>query len=119
MVNSNSMSDIEITQFNAKFTQYQGNQQGTSVRALLQNVLSNNITQDDDDRKVSVTGSVEMDKNATSAPLAGISTGETYTVSIIYGTSGSANAGLVTEIKIVRKSNVGIGNGSGYGNTNK
>ena len=36
IVNSNSMSDVEITQFNAQFTQYQGTQSGTSVRALLQ-----------------------------------------------------------------------------------
>ena len=103
IVNSNSMSDVEITQFNAQFTQYQGTQSGTSVRALLQEVLSNNMTQDDDDRKVSVTGAVTMDKNASSAPINSITTGGSYTVTCNYGTSGAANAGLVTSITITKR----------------
>ncbi len=100
IVNSNSMSDVEITQFNAQFTQYQGTQSGTSVRALLQEVLSNNMTQDDDDRKVEVTGAVTMGKNASSAPINSITTGGSYSVTCNYGTSGAANAGLVTSISI-------------------
>ena len=103
IVNSNSMSDVEITQFNAQFTQYQGTQSGTSVRALLQEVLSNNMTQDDDDRKVSVNGAVTMDKNASSAPINSITTGGSYTVTCNYGTSGAANAGLVTSITITKR----------------
>ena len=103
IVNSNSMSDVEITQFNAQFTQYQGTQSGTSVRALLQEVLSNNMTQDDDDRKVSVTGAVTMDENASSAPINSITTGGSYTVTCVYGTSGAANAGLVTSITITKR----------------
>ena len=103
IVNSNSMSDVEITQFNAQFTQYQGKQSGTTVRALLQEVLSNNMTQDDDDRKVGVTGAVTMDKNASTAPIEQIPTGATYEVICTYGTSGAANAGLVTSISITKK----------------
>ncbi len=103
IVNSNSMSDVEITQFNAQFTQYQGTQSGTSVRSLLQEVLSNNMTQDDDDRKVEVTGDVTMGKNATSAPINNVTTGGSYTVECSYGASGSANAGLVTTIKITKR----------------
>ena len=103
IVNSNSMSDVEITQFNAQFTQYQGTQSGTSVRALLQEVLSNNMTQDDDNRKVEVTGAVTMGKNASSAPINSITTGGSYTVTCNYGTSGAANAGLVTSINITKR----------------
>jgi len=104
IVNSNSMSDVEITQFNAQFTQYQGTQQsGTTVRALLQEVLSNNMTQDDEDRKVSVNGTITMDKNASTAPIDKISTGGTYSVTCNFGTSGAANAGLVTSITINKK----------------
>ena len=103
IVNSNSMSDVEITQFNAQFTQYQGTQSGTTVRALLQEVLSNNMTQDDVDRKVEVTGAVTMDKNASSAPINSITTGGSYTVTCNYGTSGAANAGLVTSITITKR----------------
>ena len=54
VVNSNSMSDVEITQFNSKFTQYQGKQSGSNVRTLIQDVLSNNVTQDDDSRRIQV-----------------------------------------------------------------
>ena len=103
IVNSNSMSDVEITQFNAQFTQYQGTQSGTSVRSLLQEVLSNNMTQDDNDRKVEVTGDVTMGKNATSAPINNVTTGGSYTVTCNYGTSGAANAGLVTSITITKR----------------
>ena len=103
IVNSNSMSDVEITQFNAQFTQYQGTQSGTTVRALLQEVLSNNMTQDDDNRRVEVTGAVSMGKSATSAPINSITTGGSYTVTCSYGTSGAANAGLVTSINITKK----------------
>ena len=102
IVNSNSMSDVEITQFNAQFTQYQGTQSGTSVRALLQEVLSNNMTQDDDNRKVEVSldDKTIMTKSASSAPINSITTGGSYSVTCNYGTSGAANAGLVTSISI-------------------
>ncbi len=103
IVNSNSMSDVEITQFNAQFTQYQGTQSGTTVRALLQEVLSNNMTQDDDGRKVSVNGDITMAATASSAPINSVTTGGSYTVTCNYGTSGAANAGLVTSITINKR----------------
>ena len=105
IVNSNSMSDVEITQFNAQFTQYQGTQSGSTVRALLQEVLSNNLTQDDDDRKVSVNGNagVTITASTSSVDMEKISTGGSYTVTCSYGTSGAANAGLVTSIKIDKR----------------
>ena len=101
IVNNNTMSDVEITQFNSQFTQYEGTRSGTTVRSLLQEVLSNNLTQDDDGKKVTVTGAVTMDKTSTSAPTSSITTGGTYTVTCVYGTSG-ATAGLVTSITITK-----------------
>ncbi len=103
IVNNNSMNDVEITQFNSRFTQYQGKQKGTTVRALLQEVLSNNMTQDDDDKKVTVSGAVTMQKTTTTAPINSITTGGTYEIGFVYGTSGTANAGLVSEITITKK----------------
>ena len=105
IVNSNSMSDVEITQFNAQFTQYQGTQSGSTVRALLQEVLSNNLTQDDDDRKVTVDGSagVSITTSTSSVDMEKITTGGSYTVTCAYGASGSANAGLVTKITINKR----------------
>ena len=113
VVNSNSMSDVEITQFNSKFTQYQGKQSGSNVRTLIQDVLSNNVTQDDDSRRIQVyytsgttTNKLILDKTSASvvqADMDAITTAGTYTVSIGYGTSGSANAGLVDTITITKK----------------
>ena len=43
IANGNAMSEVEITQFNTQFTQYEGRQSGTTVRSLLQKVISNNL----------------------------------------------------------------------------
>ena len=113
VVNSNSMSDVEITQFNSKFTQYQGKQSGNNVRTLIQDVISNNVTQDDASRQIQVyytggsaTNKLILDKTSASVAqddMDAITTAGTYTVKIEYGTSGSANAGLVTKITITKK----------------
>lgn len=104
VVNNNAMSDVERQNFNTKFTQYEGTQRGTTVRSLLQAVLSNNLSQDDNDRKVVVTldGKSFMDEKSTSAPTDKISTGATYEVSFTYGSSGG-NTGLVDTISIVKQ----------------
>lgn len=103
VVNKNAMSEVEITQFNQKFTQYEGTSvRGATVRSMMQSVLSNNLSVDDDDRKVAITGAASMDKNANSAPLSSISTGAVYEVECTYGSSGG-NKGLVTSIKITKK----------------
>ena len=101
VINNNAMSDVEMQQFNQKFTQYEGKQRGVTVRSLLQTVLSNNTSADNDDRKVSVDGNagISMTIEDTSAPTSDVETGETYDISFNYGESGG-NAGLVTEIII-------------------
>ena len=105
VVNDNAMSQVEITQFNTQFTQYQGTQRGSAVRSLFQEVLSNNVSQDDDARRVAidataVDSSIKLDKGDSSIPdLTKIATGASYTVTISYGSSGS-NAGLVDKITI-------------------
>ena len=105
VVNSNAMSEVERSNFNQKFTQYEGPAvRGTTVRALLQAVLSNNMSADSDDRKitVSIDGKTEdatMSTSATSAPTDKINTGSSYDVECVYGTTGG-NQGLVTQIKV-------------------
>ena len=56
VVNNNSMSEMDISSFNTRFTQYQGNNvRGAQVNSLLEQVRNNNITyQDDSSRQVSV-----------------------------------------------------------------
>ena len=70
----------------------------------MQAVLSNNLSQDDDDRKVVVTldGKSIMTEASTSAPTSEISTGATYGISFVYGSTGG-NTGLVDTINIVKK----------------
>ena len=103
VVNSNSMSEVERQNFNQKFIQYDGTAvRGSTVRALLQAVLSNNLSADSDDRRVTVNGgrgTLSMSKNATSAPTEDVKTGSSYTVKCEYGSTGG-NTGLVTNIVI-------------------
>lgn len=91
------MSEVEMSAFNSKFTQYEGGQRGTSVRNLLQMILSNNIAETDENRKVEVSGVVTMTKDDTEAPIDEINTSSTYHVEIQY------NEGLVSEIVITKQ----------------
>jgi len=105
VVNNNAMSEVEIAQFNSKFTQYEGNSvRGATVNALLQAVLANNVSQDSDDRKIYVDGNATgfMSNTDTKLPEALAQSGSTYTVKCSYGDSG-ATKGLVTKITINKK----------------
>lgn len=104
VVNNNAMSEVERQNFNSKFTQYEGDSvRGTTVRALLQAVLSNNLSADSDDRRITVnTGSgsgIVMATDSTSAPTDQVKTGSSYKVKCNYSSSGG-NTGLVTDITI-------------------
>lgn len=103
VVNNNAMSDVEIQQFNQKFTQYEGTRvRGATVNSMLQTILANNTSADDDNRKVSVSGAITMDKTSTSLPATKANTGAIYEVTCEYGTTGG-NTGLVTNIKVTKK----------------
>ncbi len=58
VVDSNSMSELEITQFNSKFISYMGpNVRGAQVNSLLNQVIQNNVTnQTDTSRQITVSG---------------------------------------------------------------
>ena len=98
VVNNNAMSEVEVQQFNQKFTQYEGGRvRGATVNSMLQSVLSNNISQDGD-RKVKVTGAVQLGIDATQITDKAL-TGKTYDVKCVYSTKGG-NTGLVNEIVV-------------------
>ena len=90
VVNNNSMSEVDISSFNTRFTQYQGNNiRGAQVNSLLEQVRTNNVTyQDDSSRQVSVNVTASNWQSGTkpSGNIAGNSsystalTGETYKV---------------------------------------
>lgn len=103
VINNSSMTQVEVTQFNTQFTQFEGKQRGSVIKSLYQTVLSNNVAQDSADRQVQIVCSItgNLDKNATALPdnISKIATGSSYDVKITYGT-GKGNAGLVDKITI-------------------
>ncbi len=96
-INESSMSEVEMSTFNSKFTQYEGVQSGTTVKSLLQTILSNNMVGTDENRKVEVSGVVTMTKDDTEAPTGEINSGSRYNVEIQY------NEGLVSEVVITEQ----------------
>ncbi len=103
VVNNNAMSEVEVTQFNAKFTQYEGkNLSGAQVNSMLQVVLAHNLAQDTDtegnsDRQVAVVAGndsgVSLAKNATTITNRA-KTSSSYTVTCSY------TNGLVSSITV-------------------
>ncbi len=106
VLNSNSMSEVDISTFNSKFTQFAGNNvRGAQVNSLLDQIQNNNVTyQDDTTRQVSVkvtagtwNGTDKPDgKINGSKSYDGASTGTTYKVT--YTTN--SKTGLVDVITI-------------------
>ena len=100
VVNNNAMSEVEVQQFNQKFTQYEGDRvRGATVNSMLQTVLSNNISQDGD-RKVSVTlDSKDILSTTATSISTRATTGKTYKVKCDYSAKGG-NTGLVNKIEV-------------------
>ena len=99
VVNNNAMSEVDISSFNSKFTQYEGtNVRGAQVKALLQQIATNNVTyQDDTTRQESVTFGGTDKQKITNASAAGtVNTGKTYTVS----STTDAKTGLINRVTI-------------------
>ena len=64
VVNNNAVGEVDISTFNNKFTQYEGDRvRGAQVNALLQQIQSNNITYKADGNSRQV--SVKVDNNAS------------------------------------------------------
>lgn len=103
VINENAMSDLEIQQFNQKFTQYEGERvRGATVNSMLQTVLANNVSADTDDRRVEVVSAgsegITLTKGATNI-TGRAKTGATYKVTCTNGES-KGNKGLVTTITV-------------------
>lgn len=93
-------NQIEMQEFNMKFTQYEGDRvRGATVNSLIQSVVANNMLADDESRKVSVNGAITLDKNDTELPEKRADTGHTYKVRCTYGTTEDSK-GLVTSITV-------------------
>ena len=107
VVNNNSMSEVDISSFNTRFTQYQGNNiRGAQVNSLLEQVRNNNVTyQDDSSRQVSISVTASNWQTSGTKPSGNIAgnssfskalTGETYKVECTM----DEDTGLVNKITI-------------------
>ena len=108
VVNNNAVGEVDISTFNNKFTQYEGDRvRGAQVNALLQQIQSNNITYKADGNSRQV--SVKVDSNASwqsgpkpdgaidgSTAYVKANTGSVYNVTI--DTNGTT--GLVDKVTI-------------------
>lgn len=106
VVNNNAMSEVEISSFNQKFTQYEGsNIRGAQVNSLLTQIQQNNVTyKEDATKQVSVTVSATTWQTGTkptgkidgSTAIVKANTGATYKVT----SKTSAKTGLIETITI-------------------
>lgn len=101
-----SMGQQEIQAFNAPFTQYEGTQRGTNVRAIIQNIISSNSANQAEDGKLvsldilgeAINASTdELNTNKMSASKSKINTGKTYEVVLEYEKSGLVNKVVIKE----------------------
>ena len=101
VVNTNSMSEVEINSFNQRFTQYEGtNIRGAQVNALLNQIQMNNVTyQEDTTRQVSVT-----------VNAATWQTGTKPTGKIVNGGYAKANTGATYKVVCNTDSKTGLVN---------
>lgn len=104
VVNNNSMSEVEISTFNQKFTQYEGtNVKGSQVNALLSAIVQSNVSNQEDSSKeisVVVTATNWQTGSAVSGTIKDIKskaqTGRTYNVSFHY----NDKTGLIDTVTI-------------------
>jgi len=109
VINSNAMSELEMQQFNTKFTQFEGSAvRGATVRSMMETVLTSNLAQDDTSRQIEIiltngnkTLLAKNDTGITTANKNEIKTGATYKVQCERGNSGSSK-GLVNKINITK-----------------
>ena len=96
VVNNNSMTEVDVSTFNSKFEQYLGsNVRGAQVNALINTVNTNNMSQDDTSKKVTVKGNTTKTEQASDYKK-DYKTGSTYKVTVTKNTKG----GLISEITI-------------------
>ena len=112
VVNNNAMNEVDISTFNNKFTQYEGtNVRGAQVKALVQQVVTNNISNSEDSSRqvsVNIDGTQTDTPTSASSLTKQISTGKTYTVEA--NTAPNSKTGLIGVVKITENTTGTKGN---------
>lgn len=117
-IQSANMSQQEITTYNSEFIKYEGTQNGSNVKALLQTIRSHNSVNADEISKcitvvqndTGIDNVIEADEAGSSTAqindiLASTYSGVQYTVKF-----GYTNSGLIKKISIVKKVTTTTGN---------
>ena len=94
-----SLKDAEINSFNSKFKKYEGDDiTGSAVNTLIRIVLDNNKEQKEQDKKVEITGNIELKTTEKQMPEKEADIGKTYKVVLNYDeTTGFINTINITE----------------------
>ena len=105
VVNNNAMSEVEISSFNQKFTQFEGtNVKGSQVNSLLTQIVQNNVAnQEDKSKQVKIEvsssnwqGNVPEKDSVPVNSTTKAQSGKTYKVTCELNNK----TGLVTKVKI-------------------
>ncbi len=84
-VTNSGMTEAELTAFNNKFLKYEGQQKGTMVKSMMQDVMANNANASDGHTvTVTLNGTAITDTSS-------IQTKKTYTVKMQYGDDNKGN----------------------------
>ena len=88
LVRNNGMSQAQKISFNQRFTQYEGEQKGSAVRALMQEVQAANSDANNQDAGINITVKLSGTKITSTSSI--LST-KTYKVAVTYGDNGFVN----------------------------
>lgn len=93
-ISNSGMSQAEVNAFNNKFVKYEGQQKGSVVRSLLQEVVASNNDENLKNDGVAIT--IEGNSGATATSSSGIVNTKKYNILI----TGYDTKGRVNKIKI-------------------
>ena len=98
-LDDSQMTEIEIQQFNSRFTQYEGeNATGTQVKSLLQQVISSNANEEDKEANRIVTLNLNGEQeNDTTKVSSKIVNSHRYKIYYEYNNDGCVNKVIIEE----------------------
>ena len=94
MMNQLQQTSNDLT--NATIEQYVGENRGSAIRDLLLYVSTTNASQTDENRKINVSGDIQMSRNETEVP-SDIDTSATYNVEVTYDENENINEIIITK----------------------
>ena len=92
-VNNSGMTQAEVQTFNGQLVKYEGDQKGTVVKTMIQEVLAIN----NNGSGYTITVNVNDTAISTTNPTKDINNASTYNVELVYDTTGT---GRVTTINV-------------------